>query len=73
VTGAEFLSALERLHLSRERFARRFGLHPSAVYRWTQGARPVPPWVPSVVAMLVAESMHEPYVDPAKLQPFSWG
>jgi len=55
MTGPEFLAALEALGMTREAFAERFRLHRSAVYRWTQGAREVPPWVPAVLDLLDRE------------------
>jgi DNA-binding transcriptional regulator YiaG len=51
MSGPEFLAAIEALGLTREAFAARFGLHRSAVYRWGR-ERPVPPWVPPVLAMI---------------------
>jgi transcriptional regulator with XRE-family HTH domain len=58
MTGPGFLAAIEALGLTREAFASRFGLHFSTVYRWTAGARAVPPWVPEVIQMLAAEDQH---------------
>jgi transcriptional regulator with XRE-family HTH domain len=52
MSGPEFLAAIEALGLTREAFAARFGLHLSAVYRWTQGTREVPPWVAPVIEMM---------------------
>ena len=51
MSGPEFLATIETLGLTRETFAARFGLHLSAVYRWTQGTREVPPWVPPVLGL----------------------
>jgi len=55
MTAAEFLAALDTLGMKREAFAERFGLHLSAVYRWAQGTRAVPPWVPVVIEMIKEE------------------
>jgi len=59
MTAAEFLAAIDALGMKREDFAARFGLHRSAVYRWTQGARAVPPWVPPVLDMIEKDMPHE--------------
>jgi hypothetical protein len=55
MTGSEFLAAIDRLGFNRETFAAHFGLDRSTVYRWTAGARAVPPWVPATLALLLRE------------------
>lgn len=55
MTGPEFLAAIDRLGINRETFAAEFGLDRSTVYRWTAGARAVPPWVPGALELLSRE------------------
>ncbi len=55
MTGAEVRAALIELELSQRAFAARFGLSEVVVSRWVNGARPVPPWVPGVLALLLRE------------------
>lgn len=52
MTGAEVRAALAELELSQRAFAARFGLSEVVVSRWVNGARPVPPWVSGVLALL---------------------
>jgi transcriptional regulator with XRE-family HTH domain len=55
MTGAELLVALKGLGMTREAFAERFCLDRTTVYRWTAGARAVPPWVPPALDLLDRE------------------
>jgi transcriptional regulator with XRE-family HTH domain len=49
------LEALKALGMTRESFAERFRLDRTTVYRWTAGARAVPPWVPPALELLDRE------------------
>jgi transcriptional regulator with XRE-family HTH domain len=55
MTGAAFLAAIEALGMTRDNFAKHLCLDRSTVYRWTEGARAVPPWIPPVLALLNKE------------------
>jgi transcriptional regulator with XRE-family HTH domain len=59
MTGAEVRAALAGLGMTQRAFAARFALSEVVVSRWINGARPVPPWVPGVLALLRERTITE--------------
>jgi DNA-binding transcriptional regulator YdaS (Cro superfamily) len=52
MTAIEFRTALERLGIPQRWLAERLGVDKGTVNRWALGERPVPPYVPYVLALL---------------------
>ena len=50
MTRAEFRSSIKRLRLTQGAFAAHAGVDPTTVYHWNDTDRPIPRWVPMLLA-----------------------